>query len=151
MTAPDKGTPDDELAHELGAMIAAVDGVPDTVVAAAEGAWTWRTIDAELAELVFDSTDPLLAAPNRGATDRRLSFRYQDSVVDIEVADEQLLVLCDSDGLDVVCETPAGEAWRAVIEGGECEGEVPEERPLRLRLMAGDQPITVTPWFLHHP
>jgi hypothetical protein len=65
------------------------DLVPDRVVAAAKASLTWRTIDAELAELAFDSLDEAALAGVRGATtaQRSLSFTTSDVAIDAEVAD----------------------------------------------------------------
>ena len=46
---------DDDLLRELGRVVTAADPVPPEVIAAAKASFTWRTIDAELAELAFDS------------------------------------------------------------------------------------------------
>ena len=53
-SAPQDG--DDRLIEVLRRALAEADEVPTEVVAAARAAWTWRTIDAELAALVHDST-----------------------------------------------------------------------------------------------
>ncbi|MET0326995.1 MAG: hypothetical protein ABW219_17400, partial [Ilumatobacteraceae bacterium] len=50
---------DDELQAVLARALRTVDPVPDHVLAGARAAWTWRTIDEELAELVFDSAAEL--------------------------------------------------------------------------------------------
>ena len=50
---------DDALEELLGAALRPADPVPRHVVAAARGAFTWRTIDQELADLVFDSATEL--------------------------------------------------------------------------------------------
>ena len=49
--------PDEQLLSDVGAAIAAADEVPASVIEAAKASFTWRTVDAELAELVFDSTE----------------------------------------------------------------------------------------------
>jgi hypothetical protein len=84
--------PDDEaLATELRAAAGAIDPVPAGVVEAAWGAWTWRTIDAELAELTYDSwTDEQQLAGVRGAatlapTSRLLSFEARDVALELEI------------------------------------------------------------------
>ena len=46
---------DDELLAALGRALQAQEVVPDAVLEAAKGAYAWRTIDAELAALTFDS------------------------------------------------------------------------------------------------
>jgi hypothetical protein len=68
-SAPRDG--DDRLVEALRRALAEADEVPTEVVAAARAAWTWRTIDAELAALVHDSTlDDQELAGVRGATVR---------------------------------------------------------------------------------
>jgi hypothetical protein len=78
--------PEDELENELRRLAARVDPVPPELLRAAAGAFAWRDIDAELAELVFDSlaeTDAMLV---RGSPDRRLlSFAGGGLTVDVEV------------------------------------------------------------------
>ena len=49
-------TTDDATFDELKDALTAADAVPDDVLQAAKDSYTWRTIDAELAELVFDSS-----------------------------------------------------------------------------------------------
>ena len=46
---------DDELEHELRQLAASGNPVPPELVQAATEALSWRNVDAELAELVFDS------------------------------------------------------------------------------------------------
>jgi hypothetical protein len=46
---------DDQLEHELRRLAAGLDPAPPELVQAAADAFSWRNIDAELAELVFDS------------------------------------------------------------------------------------------------
>lgn len=76
-----------DLEEELRRIIAQVEPVPPGLLSAAVGAFAWRTIDADLAELVFDSTaghDE--AALVRGAAQARmLSFRASALTIDVEV------------------------------------------------------------------
>ena len=78
---------DDELEHELRQLAARLDPVPPELVQAAVGAFSWRNVDAELAELVFDSllnTDQ--AALVRSSPGRRLvSFQTPELTIDVEV------------------------------------------------------------------
>lgn len=62
------------------------DPVPDRVRQAAEAAWTWRTIDAELAALTHDSLVDAEPALMRGASDiRSLTFESPRVTVEVEV------------------------------------------------------------------
>ena len=65
---------DDELLELVGRALRAAEPVPDQVVAGARAAWTWRTIDEELAELVFDSAAELTGVRSED-TARQLTFR----------------------------------------------------------------------------
>jgi hypothetical protein len=64
----------DQLEVLLAEALEEVDPVPDFVVAAAKDAFIWRTIDAELAELVFDSSDGLVGVRSQ-ETARQVTFR----------------------------------------------------------------------------
>jgi hypothetical protein len=80
--------PDDaRLEEELRELGARLDPVPDRLVQAALGAYAWRTIDAELAELAFDSlADQDAAALVRGQQQERLlSFRASGLTIEVEV------------------------------------------------------------------
>jgi hypothetical protein len=75
------------LEGELRLAAARFDPVPGDLLRAADEAFTWRTIDAELAELVYDSlTDHDEASLVRGPSQRRLlSFQAGGLTIDLEV------------------------------------------------------------------
>jgi hypothetical protein len=76
---------DDHLIEELAAAIAAGDPVPAEVNAAAKASYTWRTVDAELAELVYDSAvEELAGVRSAEGTARQVTFRAPG--VEIEIA-----------------------------------------------------------------
>ena len=79
-----------DLEEELRRAVAQVDSVPPALIEAAVGAFAWRTIDADLAELVFDSlVDHDEAALVRGTRHgRMLSFRASTLTIDVEVTSE---------------------------------------------------------------
>jgi len=76
-----------DLEEELRLAAARFDPVPRELLQAATAAFDWRTIDAELAELVFDSLvdhDELTLV--RGPPERRLlSFHAGGLTIDLEV------------------------------------------------------------------
>ncbi|MEU7994821.1 hypothetical protein AB0B83_05715 [Micromonospora sp. NPDC049060] len=80
---------DDALLAELRAALRDSGPVPEEFLAAALAAFSWRTVDAELAlaELTFDSVcDPEPAGPTRSAgSARTLTFRTGAVVVEIEL------------------------------------------------------------------
>jgi hypothetical protein len=77
------------LLRELRDVVDKADPIPGHVLAAAKAAYVWRTIDAELAELVNDS---LVAGGAVRATDaaRLLTFEGPDVEVEVEVAETGL-------------------------------------------------------------
>jgi len=79
--------PDDELEAELRRLAAAWDPVPAELRQAAVDAFSWRDIDAEIAELVYDSLlDFDEASLVRGPAGQRLvSFAVGGMTIDVEV------------------------------------------------------------------
>jgi hypothetical protein len=76
------------LLVELQRLVNRLDPVPEAVDEAARVAFTWRTIDAELAELTRDSLLEETPAGVRGAEGARmLSFESPRLSVELEVAD----------------------------------------------------------------
>lgn len=75
----------DPIFATLSNMIGRADPVPQAVVDAARAAYTWRTIDAELAELTADS---LMATSGVRSTSapRLLTFEGAGIEVEVEVA-----------------------------------------------------------------
>ena len=73
---------DDQLIATLGDAIRHADPVPERVLAGARAAFTWRTIDAELAELVFDSATELTGVRSE---DMARQVTFQAPGVEIEV------------------------------------------------------------------
>jgi hypothetical protein len=80
---------DNDLEQELRRVAAALDPVPPEVVQAAMDAFSWRDLDTELAELVFDSLlDADQATLVRGSAGPRLvSFKTPGLTVDVELTD----------------------------------------------------------------
>jgi hypothetical protein len=78
---------DDALLEALAAAAARYDPVPLAVLEAARAAFTWRTVDAELAELVRDSLfESAEVSGVRGLPGPRLvTFEADDIFVEIEV------------------------------------------------------------------
>lgn len=79
--------PDDaELEKQLREIAARFDPVPPRLRKAAVDSHTWRTVDSELAELVFDSLADDNAALVRGPEHARLlSFQASGLTIDVEV------------------------------------------------------------------
>lgn len=76
---------DEKLLAKLREGLGESDAVPSDVTAFAKAAFTWRTIDAELAELDYDSIDEDLPAGVRSsATARMISFQAGQWMLDVE-------------------------------------------------------------------
>lgn len=84
---------DDELTAALAAAVAEGDAVSDRRRQAARAAFTWRSVDAELAELLHDSALDAGAAVRSGAADepRSLSFASGGLALEIEVDDDVVM------------------------------------------------------------
>jgi hypothetical protein len=80
---------DDALLAELRAAAAVHDSVPPAVLAAAKASLTWRTIDAELAQLAFDSSvdeSPVLVrGPGLVSDEQLLTFETDRVSIDLQV------------------------------------------------------------------
>ena len=77
---------DDALLEELRALAAEVDPTPEHVLLAARGSYSWRTIDAELAGLVYDSVldaEPLAIRSEDEA--RLLTFETPVDAIELEI------------------------------------------------------------------
>jgi hypothetical protein len=79
---------DDQLLASLSAALDAADPVPESVLDSAKASFTWRTIDAELAALVFDSAAEELAGVRSGETTRQMTFRSPGVEIELEVVSE---------------------------------------------------------------
>ena len=78
-----------EVFDDLRRVIAGTDPVPLDVIEAAKASRVWRRLDAELAELVYDSVvDAALIRDSRGA--RQLTFDAPDLTVEVAVGPRSL-------------------------------------------------------------
>lgn len=103
----------------LGDAMAVADPVPDHVLAAARGAVAWRTIDQDLADLVFDSSAELTGVRDANAA-RQLTFRSDG--VEIE------LMLVDSAQRRLVGQLVPAMATTVRLEGTASQVEQPTDR-----------------------
>jgi len=140
------GMTDDELLAELGEAVAEADQVTDRQRQAARAAFTWRTVDAELAELLHDSA--LESAAVRGDDDvRTLSFASGAVTLEVEI-----------DGDTVRGQVVGGAAESVLVQrsiaddqpigldaGGFFRVEDVAPGPVRFVVRAGDWMLT-SPW-----
>ncbi len=97
----------DQLAGRLGRIAAEVDAPPAEVVTASKAAFAWRTVDAELAELAYDSwlDDRPLAGVRRAGGPRQLTFEAPGLTMEVELVDgdaRQMVGQVVPAGLEVV-------------------------------------------------
>lgn len=81
----DDNESDDDLAARLGRILAQRDPVPQKVIHAAKASGVWRTVDAELALLLYDSVLDEESAGVRGRGSRLLTFTSAQITVDLEI------------------------------------------------------------------
>lgn len=89
---------DDELLAALGQAIRAREAVPPEFVVAAKNAFAWHNIDAELAQLTYDSAggpggtaDVAVGTRSEAASIRALTFASSRLTIELEVTADSLL------------------------------------------------------------
>ena len=136
--SPEDDTRREALFDELRAAFGA-DPPPPNVVEGARAAFTWRRIDAELAELLADSAlaeEPLAGV--RGADEvRSLSFRAGDLALELDIegdGERRRLIgqLAPAGPADVEVRHPGGVLSLRADELGRFAGDVPAG-PISLR------------------
>jgi hypothetical protein len=166
---PRDGNPDlsddERLLAELGAALDDAEPVPDDLVGFATASLTWRTVGAELAELLFDSaqdeTVAVRAAPT--AAGRLLSFGHGERGVELELDAVRLVGVVRPAGRYAVELQGTGATDATTSDaGGMFEVATPPPGPLRLVVTPVDGPpgpevavtgpgqpagVLVTPWF----
>ncbi len=155
---------EERLLGELRAALAAVDPVPDDVVAGAQRAYLWHGIDDELAALLADSADDTggtdradrgALAGVRGASSRHLVFGASESLfIDVRVDDTvgsiSGRVRGASDVSSVSIMTEPGTTGREadVIDEGSFWFETHGRGPFSLLLRVEGRAPVRTPWVL---
>jgi hypothetical protein len=89
--------PDLETEAILGKALAAPREVPPEWRAAAQAAYTWRTVDEELLALVHDSAADGVAAVRGDAEARTLAFSGGGLTLEVELADRRIQGQLDGD------------------------------------------------------
>ncbi|NND03397.1 MAG: hypothetical protein HKN91_11475 [Acidimicrobiia bacterium] len=82
---PTTHEPDDRLLQELGSALDNTDPVPERFIEAAKESFTWRTIDIELAELVFDSAESELVGVRGVDATRQVTFQAPGFEIEIAI------------------------------------------------------------------
>jgi hypothetical protein len=153
-----QGQSDEELLDELRSIAARVEPTPEFVLSAAKAAYTWRTIDDELAELAELTFDSALEEQGAGAVrgddgPRALTFETPEVTIELEVT-------VSGDTRSLMGQVVPPEAGRVEIRhtGGIAEADVDdhgrfsvrqiERGPVSIRLHRSSSPDApvVTDW-----
>jgi hypothetical protein len=145
------GWDDEELLAALHDALRARSEVPPELVEAAKSAYVWHTIDAELAELTYDSSrEPQAAMTTRSesASIRALTFSSAHLTVAVEVTENSLIgqVMPPQEG---TVEVQARDGAAVVVPVDEIGCFVVEpipEGPFRLRYRTPQGADVVTGW-----
>jgi len=143
---------DVQLLSELSAALQGYDAAPESVTDAAKAAFAWRTIDAELAALSYDSflDDKELAGVRSGGEGARmLTFESADLTVEIEVEQGRVLgQLVPAQAGEVQVRHSGGSVTVQADERGRfsCDG-VPRG-PFSLRCVTSTATPIVTDWIV---
>jgi hypothetical protein len=94
VTTNDSGDFDEGVLRALRELALRDDPVPGEVKAAAEAAFSWRTIDADLASLTYDSLldeERLIGVRGPGGP-RQLTFEGAGLTMEVEVGDDRAVI-----------------------------------------------------------
>jgi hypothetical protein len=140
-----------EILEILGRALEHSDPVPISVTEAGKSAFTWLTVDAELAELVFDSArDELVGVRSETLAERQLTF--QSPTVEIEimlVGDTRHLVgqLVPAQGAEVTLITELASTDVTTDDLGRFDFKGVERGRIRLQIRTAGGPSITTQWF----
>jgi len=140
---------DDQLLAALGGAIRARQAVPDAFVEMGKGAYAWHHIDAELAQLTYDSrTDLTAAVRSEAASIRALTLTSAHLSMELEVSEDCLLgqVIPPRAGI-LEAQTGAGTSTETTVDEIGCFAVDPTPAsPFRLRFRADDGIDVLTGW-----
>jgi hypothetical protein len=145
------GLNDDELLEALRQAVAARNAVPAEFIAAARNAFAWHNIDAELAQLTYDSmrdAEPALSTRTEAASIRALTFTSGHLTIELEVGTQSLvgqIVPAQSAVITVQLTTGSETDTRADEIGCFSIAPIPAGQ-FRLRCRTGAGVETVTGW-----
>jgi hypothetical protein len=143
---------DDELLELVGRALRAVEPVPEHVITGAVAAWTWRTIDAELAELVFDSATELTGVRSED-TARQVTFQAPGVEIEVMVIDDAVRRLVGQlvPGAEMTVELHSSDRVLSTRsdELGRFGFDEVLTGPVRLTILGDEgQPVVHTDWML---
>ena len=144
------GVGDEQLLAALGEALRARQAVPEWFVEAGKNAYAWHNIDAELAQLTYDSSrdeDTVAAVRSEAASIRALTFTSARLSIELEVAESSLLgqIIPPRAGTLEV-HTTAGVTSSPVDEIGCFVVDPLPSSPFRLRCRTEDGADVLTGW-----
>ena len=140
---------DDQLLAALGGAVRARQAVPDAFVDMGKGAYAWHRIDAELAQLTYDSgTVRIAAVRSETASVRALSFASAHLSMELEVTEDCLLGwVIPSRAGTLEAQTGAGASTETTVDEIGCFAVDPiPASPFRLRFRAAGGTDVLTGW-----
>jgi len=147
------GWDDEQLLAALGEAVKERQAVPSWFVEMGKNAYAWHNIDAELAQLTYDSRDErreLAAVRSETASVRSLTFTSAHLTVELEVAGNSLLgqLIPPRDGTLEV-HTKAGVITTTEVDEIGCFAVDPlPATPFRLRCRTAEGTDVLTGWIL---
>ena len=142
---------DEELMAALKEALASYQSVPPEFIEAGRNAFAWHNIDAELAQLTYDSAghrETASSVRSEMASIRALTFTSAHLTIELEVSEDSLLgqVIPARQGT-IEVHTRAGViATIPVDELGYFTARRPLDSPFRLHWQTSDGPGRVTGW-----
>ncbi len=150
MTAGNWYTSDEELLTELRRALRDDEPVPPRVLEAAKAVYAWRTVDAELAALAYDSAvhEDLAAVRSESASVRTMTFESGRLVVEIGVADGNLVgQVVPAAAYGLVVRRPGREPTPVSVDELGCFRIEPlPDGPFSLLIRTPDDVVVATDW-----
>ena len=144
------GWDDEQLLEALGEAIRARQAVPSWFVATGKNAYAWHNIDAELAQLTYDSqadTEELALVRSETASIRALTFTSAHLSLELEVGTDALFVqVMPPQAGNLETHAKAGTTSSPGDESGYFAVEPIPDSPFRLRFHTTGGIDVVTGW-----
>ena len=142
---------DDRLLAALGQALKARDAVPSWFIETGKNAFAWHNIDAELAQLTYDSEQDQRAVAvlrSETASIRALTFTSAHLSLELEVTANSLLgQLLPPRAGELEIQTRAGTTSTTEVDEIGCFSVEPiPDTPFRLRCRAADGTDVLTAW-----
>jgi hypothetical protein len=148
------GWDDEELLTALREAMRAREAVPADFIEMGKNAYAWHNIDAELAQLTYDSdrdADLMASLRSETASIRALTFTSAHLSIEVEVTDESLVgqvvpIVPEREGT-IEVQAKAGATTTTSVDEIGCFAVSPKPAsPFRLRYRAADGTDVLTGW-----